>query len=1462
MTPPRQPARPAQPARARRRPPWYALRVERLEDRLAPAAGLAPDLVVGRTLSTYSTTGVTNHTLRVTYTVYNEQADDLTGVLLTDTLQPGVGFQSASQLPDRSGPNLAWSLGTIHGYDRASVTLSVTVPDAVPLELDAGARAFATLDAGPVSADTPAAALVGRPLPAGALASTPDANTTDPFVQEQAAKLRYDPQAVFDYLNTGVGYESYTGSLRGARGTLWSAAGNSLDGASLGVALLRASGVPARYAHGTLPDPLAKQLILSMFPASYQTVGSVPAGATLADPANDPKLLAETRDHTWLQFDATGTGFVDADTSGLTGAAVGHAFTTATSTFAEVADALRHKVEVKLDAETYSQAAALFGLGGGLSTQTVLDQTFNSVDLVGRPLTVGQFVSQTGFGAPVFSSQTTTYSPYLAVGEVGLNLDESVFNRGADFQEVSTNFPLGTQVLTGLFLSVVTTVPGASAELSERSLYDRIGYPARQGTAGVTIQANPGGAPSLGPLDSTTIHVLSAAVPDAVAIRTAAVAARAADAARQLPPSPPASTADGAAAVDRAAAVVKTAMQATAASQADVFAVLSRQATASLARGTGVVAYEDRPRLILSSARLGRVPGSPDGALQLSIDLRRDGLRVVPEPGQTTTAPLSFRYARGVTESTLEGQVLTPGADVPPAGVLSAANTASVFAAAAQAGIGLVTIGGGNRSEIDRLDVSAEAKARVSSAVEAGKLVQVPRAAVTLGGTRMAGWYEIDPTTGGTVGVLEDGGHEGIIGFAFNAALGAVRTYLAVLNISGPASVVAFGFGVVVGVELGFVGFGRALGTAPQGTQQFQDAKRKISEALNTTCLGLGLASPAVVGVSPAIAAAFIGGCSLGIWLALRDPPVQPLLSEVGRGLLTPLTRPAVETISAANRPAGPVAGTLRGASVRAAGALAASWSGAGVTAFQTAALSAPVATVTDAAGHPVGSGAVSVGAALSAAVSGNASYAVTGTGSLAFYAPAADGLGVAGTWSNYSASVTGTVSITLTTDGLTLNGTRLPAGTYAITTNSATITGRGNTSSPDFAGSAAVTVTSGTVNLGPGSSGVTVGGSPLDVADGATLSGYSGTVTVAAGGNGLDAVTLNGTAANVLTVSATPGTLAADQNTPARFAVHVNTSVADTYALTAEAPAGWTVAIDAAGVVTATPAPGTQGGTYPVRVVAKSAVKGDLVAQSTVTIAVTPTAPGVHFTVPPDPLFTVPFNGAQIPSAFQATARNLGPVADTYTLTFAAVPAGFTLATIGTAVAVPAGQTGVLGLYLVPVPGPSLPAPGTVLTFAVTATSTADSALAKTVTVTLVVPEIHAVLLAPEPAALATTPGQSATGNVIVTNAGNVGETVVVSAAGPAGLTVSGLPQTVPLARGQSRTLTFTAAVASTVPLNSTLQSAVTATFGPAATPAPGDGHCPGDRAVGPGGRRRAGCGRRARHCRQPDWRHPRRAG
>src|SRR5438552_7641592 len=84
------------PRLGRSRGYWPSL--EPLEERIM-LDSTPPALVLGRTLSTYSVAGVQNNQVTINYTVYNEQADPMTGVLLDTSLQPGVTFQGASAQP-------------------------------------------------------------------------------------------------------------------------------------------------------------------------------------------------------------------------------------------------------------------------------------------------------------------------------------------------------------------------------------------------------------------------------------------------------------------------------------------------------------------------------------------------------------------------------------------------------------------------------------------------------------------------------------------------------------------------------------------------------------------------------------------------------------------------------------------------------------------------------------------------------------------------------------------------------------------------------------------------------------------------------------------------------------------------------------------------------------------------------------------------------------------------------------------------------------------------------------------------------------------------------------------------------------------------------------------------------------------------------------------------------------------
>jgi len=83
------------------------------------------------------------------------------------------------------------------------------------------------------------------------LAATPDAPLT-PEIHALAKALEYDPLKIYQYVYEQIKFEPYWGALKGAVGTLWTQAGGPTDQASLTIALLRASNVPARYVRGTI----------------------------------------------------------------------------------------------------------------------------------------------------------------------------------------------------------------------------------------------------------------------------------------------------------------------------------------------------------------------------------------------------------------------------------------------------------------------------------------------------------------------------------------------------------------------------------------------------------------------------------------------------------------------------------------------------------------------------------------------------------------------------------------------------------------------------------------------------------------------------------------------------------------------------------------------------------------------------------------------------------------------------------------------------------------------------------------------------------------------------------------------------------------------------------------------------------------------------------------------------------
>ncbi|HTQ37661.1 MAG TPA: transglutaminase domain-containing protein [Pirellulales bacterium] len=729
---------------------------EVLEPRLMLSS--TPALVVGRTLSSYFAGDVQNQQETLTFTVYNQQADPIAGVSLTDTLESGVTFSSASIVPNQSGQNLAWSLGTINGFESASVTVIVSLANSIPLQLDTGAQASGTLDAAAVSNSTPAATLRSGSLADPALlASTLDANTTDPYIQEEAAALNYDPQQIFNFLQTNIGYESYVGSLRGARGTLWSNAGDSLDVASLGVALMRASGIPAEYVHGTLSEPLSQQLILSMFPAPLRVFGYVAPGVEKADPANDPQLLAETQDHYWMQFDA-GSGFQAADTL-FSQAVVGQTFCTSDQTFTEVPEALRHQVTISLVRElTTPGSGALTGGGSSQDDATVLEEHFDSVELVGASLTLGQYVDSNSVSAG-FSYTTYTYTPYLLVNERDGNLSDDPLGIGTSYQEIITNFPFGSQILTGLFLEIQTSDPliggGTQTETQDKTLLDRIGYVARQnGGSGATISVQPNQGPAWTDQDFVTVDFsgwrlseqpLDAQM-NALQELGSEVDALPADI-NDLPQDSP----------ELQSALQLTeqfGMQATSAFAGEQI-YKSGQAADFMASTYLTRVYPDTLSFVAVTQMENIDPDTGDSTISRSIDILRYSERTLASPLQAKSAEDAIRFINGIGAKVVEDGFFD-SSDPSEAGISS---LGVLTQALSQSGASLVPITSQNISDLTALNLPAEATDRIESSAQEGNLILTPNMPVSINGEDRIAWIEIDGATGDTTVVLDDGTH-------------------------------------------------------------------------------------------------------------------------------------------------------------------------------------------------------------------------------------------------------------------------------------------------------------------------------------------------------------------------------------------------------------------------------------------------------------------------------------------------------------------------------------------------------------------------------------------------------------------------------------------------------------------------------------------------------------------------------
>jgi hypothetical protein len=130
-------------------------------------------------------------------------------------------------------------------------------------ELKAQAKPILVASAGPLAGLLDAdseymllAQATGAPTDAD-LAETLEVKFTGDIVSK-AAELDNDPRAIYEWVRNSVEFAPTHGSIQGADYCLQTMQCNATDTASLLIALLRASNIPARYAYGTVEVPIEK----------------------------------------------------------------------------------------------------------------------------------------------------------------------------------------------------------------------------------------------------------------------------------------------------------------------------------------------------------------------------------------------------------------------------------------------------------------------------------------------------------------------------------------------------------------------------------------------------------------------------------------------------------------------------------------------------------------------------------------------------------------------------------------------------------------------------------------------------------------------------------------------------------------------------------------------------------------------------------------------------------------------------------------------------------------------------------------------------------------------------------------------------------------------------------------------------------------------------------------------------
>lgn len=580
-------------------------------------------------------------------------------------------------------------------------------------------------------------ATLGVALPVRAAGPVP------PALLAVVGAVGVEPEALFAHVRDTIRPNLNLRALQSPVEVQQSGQGNAAERARLLGALLAAAGHPVRFQRGELDDAAASRLVQSVLPPLAQP-GRWPAEVPLSDPAASPRLLDGVRQHTWVQVLVDGR-WTDLDPA-FPGALPGKRNTVPQATFYRFSNARLPRLALTVEFDR-SQAPGEFedllwwdGLLEALSGQPLALRIYPHITLGGQGeqgLDPARRLVDPLAGADEAAPAAQTVTVWRAELQVG----DRVLARG-DLPAIgpdATGWPRSLRLRSRVVFdeaqedgdgdAIEDTRLLAEADAAGRlPLFQRhsllyTGGVAAPGALESWLSSQPGD--TRGPL-RTQLAQVQRDLAEGRGVSGAAL--------------------DTALGSEHALGSFSGHLLNLA------YATMADALSADLARRLGVQAWFDEPRLIVSS-----VLTRADGKQQVMLDLRRDRMTAVALPGQPQRIVEPFQFGRGVMTSALEGRLLSLATGTP------ALTTAVLMRLAREQRIPVRLVSSREAAALDRLQVPESVLQRMHSALDAGRVLILPLRPVASSAGLRWGWWQIDPQSRHTVGVLDSGLHQAVV---------------------------------------------------------------------------------------------------------------------------------------------------------------------------------------------------------------------------------------------------------------------------------------------------------------------------------------------------------------------------------------------------------------------------------------------------------------------------------------------------------------------------------------------------------------------------------------------------------------------------------------------------------------------------------------------------------------------------